>query len=150
MLWIAHRGNIDGPDTANENKIEYIDHVLYTTDYDVEIDISWIGGKLYLGHEEPQEELPTRYLNNKRLWLHCKNSQALLYMNIYGTATYFWHQDDDYTLTSNGKIWVYPGIQLLKGSIAVIPEVAYKGELKESYGICTDYINRFKQEVMDA
>jgi len=150
MLWISHRGNLDGPDTANENKIEYIDNVLNTTTFDVEIDIHGINGVLYLGHDEPQEELPARYFKNPRLWFHCKNSSALQYMSTYGRATYFWHDTDAYTLTSNGKVWVYPGMLLLKGSIAVVPEVAYRGELRECYGICTDYINKFRQEVMDA
>jgi hypothetical protein len=150
MLWISHRGNLHGPDKTNENKIDYIDHVLDTTTFDVEIDVHGVDATLYLGHDEPQEMIPLNYLKHPRLWFHCKNASALQYMSAYGNAKYFWHEDDDYTLTSNGKVWVYPGAQLLKGSIAVLPEIAYDGHLETCYGICTDYIYKFIQEVMNA
>jgi hypothetical protein len=36
---------------------------------------------------------------------------------------YFFHQEDDITLTSKGYIWAYPGKQPIKNSIAVMPEL---------------------------
>jgi hypothetical protein len=32
-----------------------------------------------------------------------------LEMLIKTKCHYFWHQEDDYTITSKGFIWVYPG-----------------------------------------
>ena len=37
-------------------------------------------------------------------------------------SNYFWHQNDDYTITSKGYIWAYPGKKLNKNAIYVLPE----------------------------
>jgi len=48
-MLISHRGNIDGK-TLLENQPSYIDDAI-DLGYDVEIDIWYIGDKLYLGHD---------------------------------------------------------------------------------------------------
>ena len=58
-------------------------------------------------------------------------------------SNYFWHQDDDYTLTSQGLIWTYPGKKTTSNSIVVMPERFDKNLEKEYngvYGICSDYV----------
>ena len=59
----------------------------------------------------------------------------------------FWHQGDDYTLTSNGYIWTYPGKLLTTKSICVKPNSIE--EIKGCSGVCSDYIRRYhlKREV---
>ena len=56
---------------------------------------------------------------------------------------YFWHQEDDITLTSQGYIWAYPGKQPIKNSIAVLPEI-YKDKVDVCKGICSDKIELYK------
>ena len=48
------------------------------------------------------------------------------------------------TLTSNGWMWVYPGKQPIKGSIAVMPEI-YNDDVSECAGVCSDYIEKYKK-----
>jgi hypothetical protein len=50
MVLISHRGNIDGVNQNFENQPNYIDDAI-KAGYDVEVDIWYIGGKLYLGHD---------------------------------------------------------------------------------------------------
>ena len=63
---------------------------------------------------------------------------------------YFWHQNDDFILTSSNFIWTYPGKHLTKNSIAVLPEVdkEYWEYVKSLtiYGVCTDYVEKFLSE----
>jgi hypothetical protein len=143
MLWISHRGNLFGPDPDNENKIDYINNAL-NFNVDVEIDVWYIDNTLYLGHDSPQEKVPVEYLTNKHLWFHCKNIEAVVFLQTQKDIKYFWHQDDDYSIVSNGKIWVYPGKMLVKDSIAVVPERKFSGNLWECFAICTDYINVYQ------
>ena len=56
----------------------------------------------------------------------------------------FWHQEDDFTLTSRGFIWTYPGKELTLKSICVLPE-STDNEIGECFGICSDVIKKYKQ-----
>jgi len=79
---------------------------------------------------------------NHKLWIHCKNHKAL--ETLYGSEFhYFWHHDDDVTLTSRGIIWAHPKIQPLKNSIAVLPD-NYDWDLNNCMGICSDYIKKYE------
>ena len=81
------------------------------------------------------------------LWIHCKNIESLLYFcDCDYDVKYFWHQEDDVTVTSNKYIWTYPGKKITSRSIAVLPEqVNYsEDELNMCSGICSDYINNYK------
>lgn len=143
MIWISHRGNLDGPIPSKENTPEYINEAL-SYGFNVEIDVWFIDGELYLGHDKGTIDVPPEYLRNERIWFHCKNVNALNYMvHNYRNLKFFWHQEDDYTLTSTGHIWTYPGKLLMKGSIAVLPEVKRNGDLWKCYAICTDYLWKY-------
>lgn len=147
MLFISHRGNLRGPNPDKENHPVYIETAL-KAGFDVEIDVWYVDGDLYLGHDEPMHRMPISYRNHRNIWFHAKNIEALHNLQTYRLnpySKYFWHQTDDYTLTSNEKIWVYPGKKLVKGSIAVVPEVAYEGNLWECHAICTDYVIKYKE-----
>lgn len=145
MLFISHRGNLEGPNPQQENKIAYIKHVLDYTQFHVEVDVWNIDNVLYLGHDGPGEVVPTEWFSSMRVWFHAKNVEALQYLQELPRVKYFWHQEDDYTLTSNHKIWVYPGKYLVPGSIAVVPEVAYHGDLWGCHAICTDHVYYYKR-----
>ena len=55
MKFIAHRGNIDGPNFEEENQLEYIERAI-EKGFDAEIDIWYLpqADQLYLGHDKPQ------------------------------------------------------------------------------------------------
>lgn len=136
MKIIAHRGNLNGSDVENENKPETILRAI-SLGFDVEIDIRVIDGEIYLGHDSPQYKIDVRFLKDDRLWIHCKNKEALELMLGLSEVHYFWHQTDTYTLTSKGFVWGYVGADIINNSICVMPET--EQDLQKCYGICTDY-----------
>jgi hypothetical protein len=151
MKLIAHRGNLDGPNPSKENHPEYIESAI-TNGYDVEIDIRYdtFDKKLYLGHDEPQYLIDWYWLGQYKdnLWIHCKNIEALYeFVDATSGFNYFWHQEDDFTLTSRNYIWTYPGKTYTTKSIIVMPENNSRlfdfNEIKEYHvhGVCTDYPN---------
>lgn len=143
MLWISHRGNLDEPRPDLENTPEYIEFALWEG-WDVEIDVWFVNNELHLGHDYPIVKMPEWYLDNSHFWFHCKNVEALQYFRRLSRVKYFWHQTDDYALTSNKKLWTYPGKKLVTGAIAVLPEQGYDGNLWDCHAICTDYVFKYK------
>ena len=150
MKLIAHRGLINGPDANIENRPDQIDFVL-SQGYDCEIDLWEINGNLFLGHDRPDYPIEPRFLNQHGLWIHAKNLSALYYLSTTN-LTYFWHQNDDCVITSNGYIWTYPGKELTNRSVRLLPEwnngkeyvSLYERLLTTKddtcYAICSDYI----------
>ena len=149
MKIIAHRANINGPSSKNENQLSSIKDCL-DLGYDVELDIRLLEGKLYLGHDKPQLIITIEELGmiKNKVWVHCKNLQALSFFSqIDEEFNYFWHEEDSYTLTSKGYIWAYPGKELSPECICVMPEINYPTNNMNYLrnlsisGICTDYPN---------
>jgi hypothetical protein len=145
MIYIAHRGNTNGKFESYENEPNYIDKAI-SDGFDVEVDVWMIEGVLYLGHDEPQYGITQHWLNerNSKLWIHCKNVEAMEWFNSIGGFNYFWHQQDTVALTSMNIIWAYPGKQPIIGSIAVMPEI-HNDDLDSCIGICSDYIENYKK-----
>ena len=147
-ILISHRGNTIGPYPEKENHPDYIQDAL-NFGYDVEIDIWVIDGTYHLGHDEPQYGITQEWLNERKdkLWIHCKNHEAVEWFNelesIGSDFNYFWHQEDDITLTSMNFMWVYPGKQPIKKSIAVLPEI-HQDDISECIGVCSDFIENYK------
>ena len=123
MKLISHRGNISGKIFETENRPDYIDDTI-KLGYEVEIDMWWVNGKTYLGHDKPQYEVDDKWLEERmdKLWIHCKNIELLNWIRST-SLHYFWHETDTITLTSKNYIWAYPGKQPIVGSIAVMPEL---------------------------
>jgi hypothetical protein len=147
MKLISHRGLLDGPDQTLENRPDQILTVC-NQGFDCEIDLWFVNSQLYLGHDEPQYKISHDFISNNNLWIHAKNLDALHFLSTT-TFNYFWHQTDDFTLTSKGFIWTYPGKDLTDASIMVLPEMFDPSLdiIKNSvcYGVCTDYINKIKE-----
>jgi hypothetical protein len=145
MKIISHRGNLEGPDLKTENTKFQI-YKCIDLGFDVEIDIRVIDGRIMLGHDTPCEEMELKdlYEISDRLWIHCKNLEALEYF-CNKSFNYFWHETDRYTITSKGIGWVFIGQYPYSKSVVVLPEsislytfphgIEY---IKNSYGICTD------------
>ena len=141
MILISHRGNINGIIQKEENKPEYIREAI-SQGYNVEIDVNIYKEKLYLGHDEPQYEVKDEFVMDNKMWCHAKDIYSLEKLKTLNSI-YFWHQEDDYTITSNGFFWTYPGIKLVKNSICVLPEKT-KYKKIDCAGVCSDYIERYK------
>lgn len=150
LIYISHRGNINGRNPEMENHPDYIKKAL-DLGYDVEVDVWYKNNKFYLGHDEPQYEISKELLSNSKLWCHAKNIEVLNKINefyhidyFFTTINCFWHQNDDYTLTSHGYIWTYPNKPILQNCIAVLPELYPDWDISKAIGICSDYISRYK------
>mgnify|MGYP003132923527 CR=1 FL=1 len=143
MKLISHRGNIEGKDPNNENSPHYIEKAL-KMGYDVEIDVWWVDNSFWLGHDKPQYKITPNYILNNSFWCHAKNGEALHEMRKYDLIHCFWHQEDDFILTSKGFIWTYPNKLLYSNSVCVLPELGYKGDITRCYAICSDYIKKYK------
>lgn len=145
MKIIAHRGNVEGPNDIKENSPDYIDNAI-SLGYDVEIDLRFQDHYFYLGHDKPEHKVSMLWLVKRKdnLWIHCKDFKSLdVLTNSPVDFNYFWHQEDNYTLTSHNIIWTYPNKQYSEKSVIVMPELSsLKFEsLKDinCHGICTDY-----------
>ncbi len=146
MRLIAHRGNIWGPQPNVENDPSLIEEVI-RLGYDVEIDVRLIHGELFLGHDEPQYKVDMKFFARicESAWIHCKNLEALHFFLKMPEFNCFWHQNDDYTVTSHGFIWASPGKPVTTNSIIVMPELAPERFIDHTaFGICSDYVSKFK------
>tara|TARA_B100000579_G_scaffold374419_1_gene338655 strand:- start:6574 stop:7008 length:435 start_codon:yes stop_codon:yes gene_type:complete len=144
MMLISHRGNINGKKPELENQPKYILKGVLEG-YFVEVDVWNKDGLLWLGHDEPQYSPGHEWLGKlkTKLIFHAKNYQAIELLQKL-KFHWFWHDQDDYTLTSEGYIWAYPdkpspGYK----SIAVLPEI-YNTNTNNFYGICSDLIGNYK------
>lgn len=141
MLKISHRGNLSGRDLQWENSPAYLMHAI-ASGFDVEVDVWVVNGTISFGHDAPTwKDISEDFLLSigSKAWFHCKNLEALHFFNKnFPQLAYFWHQTDDYTLTSNGFIWTYPGKQTTDRSILVsLGKDFPKGNF---YAICSDYV----------
>ena len=145
MILIAHRGNIQGPIPTLENKPSYIQQAL-DAGFSVEIDLRSREGQLYLGHDYPQYKIDSSFLvdNKNKFWVHCKDAEALakaLELNL----NCFWHNTDDYTMTSYGYVWCFPNKGPVgRRSVMVLPEmydsVSSINKNGNMIAICSDYV----------
>ena len=144
MKLIAHRGNTSGPNQETENTTSAIDEAL-SQGFDSEIDVWMFHGKVFLGHDAPSFEIDPEWVEERRhkLWVHCKNTEALGYFAEKGFNCFF-HDIDAYTLTLEGFVWAYPGMPAAGNKcIAVMPE--YVSDISEYdfskyFGVCSDYV----------
>jgi hypothetical protein len=99
---ISHRGNLYGPRPEEENNPDYIKIALSLLP--VEIDCWKLEGKYYLGHDDPKFEVGRDFLLQKNLLLHAKNSEILREFANTPTVEVFWHENDNFTITSKQRI----------------------------------------------
>jgi hypothetical protein len=150
---ISHRGNLNGPDPNLENTPEAVTQAIHLG-FDVEIDVWSMNGYTHLGHD-PDNLICYHGIesffckNSHRLWIHCKNIEALVVLSSFQELNVFGHCNDDYVLTSKCNIFCKPGTPANKSAIIVMPELApiYNEQtLFECYGILTDYPIEIKEK----
>ena len=153
MKIIAHRGNLNGPNPLTENDPKRITQCI-EDGYDVEIDVRFDPATetLWLGHDEPQHKINWMWLagRTRNLWIHCKDLATLHeFSTNSGGYNYFWHDKDDYTLTSKGHIWSYPGKTYTGNTVVVMPEWNKMDwdalRATNCHGVCTDYALRLSE-----
>jgi len=144
MILISHRGNYKAPNEQTENTPDQVFSML-KMGLDVEIDVWFYEDQLFLGHDGPDYKTNLQFLQNNKLWCHAKNLQALRVM-IENDIHCFWHQEDDYTLTSKGYIWTYPNRPICSRSIIVCKtlEDTLNYSKTNVHGICSDYVGVLK------
>jgi hypothetical protein len=143
MIKISHRGNIDGPKPELENSPEYIyDAIGYG--FEVEIDIWLVDDVYYLGHSSPQYRVDDSFILEviPYAWFHCKNLKILdKFLKMYSHARFFWHQEDDFALTSNRYIWTYPGKDTSDRTIIVHLDKFREDQFQpKPFGVCSDFL----------
>lgn len=143
MKIIAHRGNIAGRNPKYENHPDYILDAIHAG-YEAEIDVWWKDGRWFLGHDSPEYSTSSSFLENKKLWCHAKNFEALEIMLKNSKIHCFWHQKDDYTMTSQGYIWTYPGKTIGASSVIVKPEENDFLISPHAHGVCTNFSAKVK------
>lgn len=144
MIIIAHRANLHGPDPGNENSPSKIKEAI-SLGYHVEVDVWYINGSIFLGHDGPVHRVQRQLLEDDRVWCHAKNIEALEYL-VNNNLHCFWHQSDDCTLTTRGYLWTYPGRQITPKSVCVMPE-EFDPPLEDMVccaAVCTDYPEKYK------
>lgn len=142
---VSHRGNTNGPNPGIENHPSYILEAI-GNGFDVEVDLWLWNNDLYLGHNKPDFKIEKDFLsyNYKYLWIHCKNVKAAEYVLNNTRLNAFFHQNDECTITTKGYLWTFPGGLITPKSIAVLPESYELWDIKDAYGVCTDYPLKYK------
>ena len=139
MIQIAHRGNFKGVNKERENTIPYLKEAI-SAGYDVEVDVWFIDGKFFLGHDGPEHQATLKELLElgDHAWFHAKNYGALVELLSFDMHVFF-HDRDEYTLTSRGIIWAYSGKFVNGFAIACMPEMT-RGFVvpDDALGVCSD------------
>jgi len=143
MLYISHRGNLEGLNPEKENNPEYIDEAIFKG-YDVEIDLRVQDGNLFLGHDEPQYLITSSWLTERRnnLWIHVKDYGALVRI-VRTELKFFCHEQDKYRSTSNGYIWSHDLTNKMtdKCIVPLLSSESVEGYNQNGfYAVCSDYI----------
>jgi hypothetical protein len=150
MRFISHRGNIYGREIESENLPSKIEECL-NLGFEAEVDVWKINDTFWLGHDEPMHQVSIEFLRRDKIWSHAKNFHALESLLADVKVHSFWHQEDDYTITSKGIAWVYPGKILINNSVCVMPERTNYSikNLSTCLGICSDNIFKYKSLISE-
>lgn len=144
MKFISHRGNLTEVCPQQENNPEYI-MAAVLADFDVEVDVWYIDGKIMLGHDTPTYLVDLNFIQNTRFWCHAKNAEALEFM-LANNVHCFWHEDDQRVLTSRGYVWTYPYKQLIDNSVVVILDKELNYEyVSRAVAVCGDFVQSWRK-----
>lgn len=141
MIKIAHRGNINGRIEGRENAPDYLLEAILQG-YEVEVDLWMQDETAFFGHDKPQYTVSQADFIRiaDKAWFHCKNVEAMEFCApLAQYLRYFWHQEDDYALVSNGMIWTHQGRPTTSSSIVVDLDLASTFGYGNVHGVCTDY-----------
>ena len=146
---ISHRGNTEtDSNTYLENTPSYIDLAI-SLGFNVELDVRTKNGDIYLGHDRPETKIKKSWLTDRQehLLVHCKDFASLSILIDTSLAVFF-HEQEDYTVISNGLIWAHETKNLTENCIIPILGQEISTQLQELdqkiYGVCSDFISLVK------
>lgn len=148
MIYISHRGNLDGIKPELENAPEYIDSAL-EQGFDVEIDLRMLDGVPHLGHDYAQYPISLEWLweRKEQLWIHVKEFEALAWLhkvpNTHELFRFFCHEGDRYTLVSRGWIWSHDLTNPMQENcvIPLLSKESVEAYNQTGFGaVCSDFI----------
>jgi hypothetical protein len=154
MIYIAHRALFNGWDEKWENHPDQI-RMARANGFDCEVDLRLIDGKWFLGHDEPTHEVTDDFIHQPGLWIHCKNREALFEMAkgspllSIRQPNFFWHDTDEYTVTSHGHLWTYPG-KIVDARMGIVNQPEWtKGWKKDmsdikGAGVCSKFVSEIR------
>lgn len=116
MLFISHRGNLNGPIPERENSPSYIEEAIAES-FIVETDLKVIDDYPILGHGEQHHKVSWYWLINRahNLLLHLKNADAVRYISPDNRFHFFCNDKDEFSLTSKGYILCWSKLPYRKG-----------------------------------
>lgn len=150
MKIISHRGNLNGRISQLENYPTYINWAI-ENGFDVEIDLRMSDGKLYLGHDTPDNRVDLQWLinRNKSLWVHCKDLESVAYCE---KLRVFCHTQDPFCIVYPKHIWVHD-LSLKLNKNCIIPLLSKEDidnfdftRVDDLGGICTDFPKYLKEK----
>jgi len=144
MIFISHRGNLEGPDPKTENTEHQISYAI-EQGFDVEVDVWLVNGELFLGHDSPLHPTSLEFLGKSSIWAHAKNFDAFVFL-LENNIHCFWHENDERTLTSKGIVWTYPNKDTCSKSVLVVLTDKLNLKYKNLYGVCGDHVLIWKIE----
>jgi hypothetical protein len=147
MILISHRGNLNGCNPEIENTADYIDKAIAARYY-VEVDVRYVDGGFWLGHDGPQHLVSIDWLieRKKSLMVHAKNSAALCLMLDHKIPV-FYHSNENHVVVANTDfIWTHDISDLTEKSIIPLlglEDIKKFGSLNRNIaGICSDFVEK--------
>lgn len=143
MILISHCGNLDGSQPEYENQPDYLFKAL-AAGFEVKVDV-WHDGTSFKLGAEPTYFATLDFLRSEGLWCQCRNAEALRRLAEAGSAHYFWHEQNSYSLTNWGFVWTHPNIEVIPNkSIALLPETNTEWQVDQALGLCSDVIANYR------
>lgn len=142
MRVYAHRGNLSGKDEKNENHPNYLKTAL-EKGYCVEIDVWYMDGKLYAGHDSPRYWIDREFLIDDRVLVHAKNVEAFNYLTKFSNIHSFYQNSEHVVLTTWGyRLWHQDTLRVNIGEATqkdIIVDLDFTQDLSGNpYGIIVD------------
>jgi len=154
LKFISHRGNLSGKILERENTPAYIDEAIAECSF-VEVDLRYSKSRLFLGHDNAENEVDQNWLFERKqnLYIHAKDLKTIQYLHSLNAGlNFFFHAEDDCTITSRGEIWVHPRAHPIANTIFVMPE--YFGfeisDMLQCAGVCTDDVLYYRKSYNDS
>lgn len=147
MIKIANRGNFAGRNVDRENTSIYIEEAI-CAGYDVKVDVWLLDKEWYLGYDFPKEKIDISFLERQNIWTHARDLPG--YVSLYSNSKVhvFWHDKDEFAITSKGIKWGSPGYTTFDGIISMPEKYASicdqlrRGALAP-LGVCSDDFDLF-------
>jgi hypothetical protein len=144
---ILHRG-LSIHDRLAENEPNTL-AIRDNNNLNVECDIWYHKNNWYLGHDSPTYLIENidLFLKSKQRLIHAKDGKTLAeiidYCNKRGYDNeIFYHTNEDYVLTTSNMIIAYPGKELYKNTLCMMPENMNReitnDEFNNIIGLCSD------------